>query len=100
MSSPSPLSLTSLSDALPAADSWTAEEIAAIKDTKRLLIDGGMEPGKISPLELSLCVMNCKLRPEKAVQKYKEWIASLEVFGIRGMDDVWGGCTAAQVWCD
>jgi len=35
MSSPSPLSLASHSDALPAADGWTAEEIAAINDTKK-----------------------------------------------------------------
>jgi hypothetical protein len=84
-------SLASLSEALPDAEEWTAEEVAAIKETKRLLLEGGMDASKISPMELSLCVMNCKLRPAKAVQKYKDWIASLEVFGIHSMDDVWSG---------
>jgi hypothetical protein len=87
-------SLASLSEALPEAEDWTAEEIAAIKQTKKRLLDGGVPPGKISAMELTLCVMNCKLRPEKAAEKYKNWLASLEVFGIHGMEDVWGGLGA------
>lgn len=95
MTSVPPLpSLASLSDALPDAEGWTAEEIAAIKSTKKLLLDAGVQPSKISPMELTLCVMNCKLRPEKAAEKYKNWIASLEVFGISSMEDVWGGVGA------
>ena len=70
MAAASPLpSLASLSDALPDAEGWSAEEVAAIKETRRLLLEGGTEASKISPMELSLCVMNCKLRPAKAVQK-------------------------------
>ena len=70
MAAASPLpSLASLSVALPDAEGWSAEEVAAIKETKRLLLEGGTEASKISPMELSLCVMNCKLRPAKAVQK-------------------------------
>ncbi len=84
-------SLSSLSEALPEAEGWTAEEISAIKETKKLLLAEGVPPAKISPLELSLCVMNCKLRPPKAVQKYKDWLASLEVFGIHSMQEVWNG---------
>jgi len=87
-------STASLAEALPDADGWTAEEIAAIKETKRLLLEAGVEAAKISPMELSLCVMNCKLRPPKAVQKYKDWLASLEVFGIHSMQDVWRGMDA------
>jgi hypothetical protein len=82
-------SLAALADALPEVDGWTEEEVAAIKETKRLLLAGGLSPDKIAPLELSLCVMNCKLRPQKAVEKYKAWLAALEAFGISSMQDVW-----------
>jgi hypothetical protein len=90
MASSSPLpSLAALSGALPDAEGWTDEEVAAIKETKRLLLAGGLPPDKIAPLELSLCVMNCKLRPQKSVDKYKAWLAALETFGISSMQDVW-----------
>jgi hypothetical protein len=66
------------------------EEVSAIKETKKLLLQAGVDAAKISPMELSLCVMNCKLRPQKAMEKYKNWLASLEVFGIKSMEEVWG----------
>jgi hypothetical protein len=92
MSSPAPLpSLASLSDTLPDAEGWSAEEVSAIKETKKLLLQAGVEPARISPMELSLCVMNCKLRPQKAMEKYKSWLAALQVFGIGSMEEVWGG---------
>ena len=51
---------------------FTAEEITAFKETKALLLKKGIAPSKINTRELLLCVINCKLRPEKASSKYEK----------------------------
>lgn len=70
---------------------YTKEEIDACKETRRLLLLQGMEVGKISPRELLICTINCKLDPNKSALKYTKWLQSLSEFGISTFDDVWDG---------
>ncbi len=81
---------SAMADAVPVDHPWTAEEIAAYKATKELLLTRGIVGDKISTRDLFITVVNCKLRPEKAADKY---IALLEIlqrdFGFTGFEEVW-----------
>jgi hypothetical protein len=75
---------------------WTAEELAAYKATKELLLSRGMARDKISTRDLFITVINCKLRPEKAADKYTALLEILQKdFGFTGFDEVWRDIGAA-----
>ena len=68
---------------------FTAEELNAYRETKKVLLSKGMPIEKISKRELFLSVMNCKLRSETAAEKYTKWLKSMEEgFGIQGFDEL------------
>lgn len=66
-----------------------------MQDTKDLLVSPTgkykYENSKISLRELVLVVMNCKLRPESAAEKYDLWLKAMkDCCGIDGFDECWG----------
>lgn len=68
---------------------FTEEEINAFVKTKALLLEQGLSLDKISQRDLLITVMNCKLRPESAAEKYKKWLDAMSVFDINSFTDVW-----------
>ena len=70
--------------------SFTDEEISAVQETKRLLIEKyKLQPNKLSKQELFIVTINSKLRPETAAKKYAKWLEALEIFGILSFDEIW-----------
>ena len=65
---------------------FTEEETTAYRETNKLLLESGFPPDKIAPRELFLVVMNCKLRPESAAEKYKKWLEAMSDYGINSFD--------------
>jgi hypothetical protein len=65
---------------------FTDEEVDAMRQTKRQLLERAVP---VSDRELAIVVMNCKLRVEKAVEKYCKWLEAMKEFGISSFDDIW-----------
>lgn len=75
-----------------AISDFTDEEIAAVRETKRLLTEEhGLPHSKLSKRELFIVTLNCKLRPETAAIKYKKWLQAISEYGLHSFDDVWEG---------
>jgi hypothetical protein len=79
-----------ISSATGSPDAFTAEELEAMRATKKLLILDGVPESDILGIELAVTVMNCKMRPEAAKEKYKEWLAMLAEFGVSSIEEAWG----------
>jgi hypothetical protein len=83
---------------------YTAEEIAAMVATKEKLLKGevaeGETPAELVPPEqidrliLAVTVLNCKLEPDKAAGKYRDFLGVMDQFGIGTLEqfrhDDWG----------
>lgn len=80
-----------------ASTEWTAEEVAAAKETKRLLqAHKTFEQSFLSDREIFLATVNCKFRPEKACEKMVKWTGEMKAsFGINSFDEVYAGLGAA-----
>jgi len=72
---------------------WTAEEVAAVKETKRLLLaHAKFDQNFLSDREIFLSTVNCKFRPEKACDKIIKWTTEMKSnFGINSFDEVYAG---------
>ena len=70
---------------------FTQEELEAFRDTKNLLMTTHSMPAeKISMRELIIVTMNCKLRPDTAASKYKNWLDLIDTgMGVSNFDMVW-----------
>lgn len=67
---------------------FTLEELKVIKETFEALKAEGISNPSLR--EVALVVMNCKLRVETAVKKYKKWIEAMKQFNVESFDDIWG----------
>lgn len=72
-----------------ASSEITEEELRAIASARDALLADGLPIEKISIPELALTTINCKLKVNNAVKKYKIWMEQLEQFGIKTFDDIW-----------
>ena len=69
---------------------FTDEEISAVTETKRILLEEyKLSHSMLSKRELFIVTINCKLRPETAAKKYKKWLEAMECFGIHSFEDIW-----------
>eukprot|EP01036_Dinobryon_divergens_P038333 gene38333-50318_t len=73
----------------PVDGTFTTEELTAIADVRSKLLLDGFPNEKISLPELALTTINCKLRVDNAVAKYKKWMECLSGFGLNTFDEVW-----------
>jgi len=71
------------------SNTFNEDELRAIACVRDSLIAEGFPSVKISIPELALTTINCKLRVDNAIKKYKIWMEQLELFGIHTFDDVW-----------
>jgi len=72
---------------------WTTEEVAAAKETKRLLqAHAKFDQNFLSDREIFLSTVNCKFRPEKACEKIVKWTGEMKSnFGINSFEEVFAG---------
>ena len=65
-------------------NAWNAEEVAAMRETKRLLIaDPKFDQNFINDKVICLTCVNCKFRPDSAVKKLKKWTDEMrDSFGL------------------
>ena len=76
-----------LSDALvaepePEPEQYTREEAEAIEAVRRALLADGVAADMVGEVMLVVTTMNCKLRVDSAVVKYKEFLGVLEQYGL------------------
>ena len=64
---------------------YDQEELAAIKETKSLLLSKGVAESRIGLITLAVTTINNKLRVEETARKYMKWLEALESFGIEGL---------------
>ena len=73
-----------------ASQTLTSQEIKAFYDTIDLLKSAHvMSLDKIEQKSLLLTVLNCKLQPTKAAEKYKKLLGCLIDFGINSFQELW-----------
>jgi hypothetical protein len=83
------ITLTSSSSSSSSSE-FTSDEKDAYQKTKVLLkTKHKLDDKMISRRELLLCVINCKLRPENAAEKYVTWLDQMKTFDIKSFSDVW-----------
>ena len=67
---------------------WTAEEVEAFVGVRKALLEaGGVAEEFVRDNLLTIITMICKLRVDKAVGKYKDFLGIMTQFGI-GMEDI------------
>ena len=71
-------------------NNFSDEEIHFARETKAILLSKyNLQPDKIHIRELMICVMNCKLRPDTAAEKYKRWLDVIkDGVGLNSFDEV------------
>lgn len=63
-----------LADPEPEPEQYTQEEVEAIEAVRRALLADGISETSIGEAMLIVTTMNCKLRVDNAVEKYKECV--------------------------
>jgi hypothetical protein len=78
---------------------WSEGEISSGKRTVELLLEkSDFHQPFLSKSHLWLCLVNCKFRPEKTVDKFVKWTNQMRVFGINSFDDVHEGLDTEEEW--
>lgn len=72
-------------------EAFTEAEIKAFYDTRDLLLAKGFKKEDLEQRTLFLTVINCKLRPESAAEKYKKLLENLKLFNITSYPQIWAG---------
>lgn len=72
-------------------EAFTEAEIKAFHDTRDLLLSKGFQKEDLEQRTLFLTVINCKLRPETAAEKYKKLLENLKLFNITSFSQIWEG---------
>lgn len=70
-------------------NSFTAEEIACFRETKKLLVGRGYDPSKLDNRTIVLTAINSKLRADTASGKYDKLSVAMGEFGIETLGEVW-----------
>jgi len=71
---------------------FTKDEIKGFYDTRDLLLSSkGFKREDLDQRTLFLTVINSKLRPESAAEKYKKLLDNLKLFNITSYPQIWAG---------
>ena len=79
-------------------EGWRRDEVQCMRATKAVLVREGLEAAAISDMELAICCMLCKPRPESAATKYRRWLDTLKTFGLASFDEAWGEVKHSADW--
>eukprot|EP01043_Picozoa_sp_COSAG02_P047574 COSAG02_NODE_4575_length_5203_cov_1.801528_3_plen_287_part_00 len=71
-----------LSEPEPEPEQFTQEELGAFEAVRVALLADGVAANMIGEAMLVVTCMNCKLRVDNAVEKYKEFLGVLELYGL------------------
>lgn len=84
------------------AETFTAEEVHAARETKRILKSRRLgDEERLVPLsdrEIMLVTITSKLRPDTAANKYCKWLEAMSAFGIQNFDEVFADLDKDETW--